>query len=143
VYRGTLRTATLQTMGLDLDAMLEDLGKAPEGSVFVLHTVAHNPSGVDPTEEQWKKIADLCEAKKAIPIFDTAYQVAPVARLPPLPTQRPVRRRHYKRAIARAALSPWRRCCACHPMSARGASRAAGGAALSLCVVAVGLGKRR
>jgi len=63
-------------MGLDLDGMLEDLGKAKEGSVFVLHTVAHNPSGVDPTEEQWKKIADLCEAKKAIPIFDTAYQVA-------------------------------------------------------------------
>jgi len=63
-----------QTMGLDLDGMLEDLGKAKEGSVFVLHTVAHNPSGVDPTEEQWKKIADLCEAKKAIPIFDTAYQ---------------------------------------------------------------------
>jgi hypothetical protein len=27
-----------QTMGLDLDAMLEDLGKAKEGSVFVLHT---------------------------------------------------------------------------------------------------------
>ena len=63
-----------KTMGLDLDGMLEDLGKAKEGSVFVLHTVAHNPSGVDPTEEQWKKIADLCEAKKAIPIFDTAYQ---------------------------------------------------------------------
>ena len=37
--------------------------------------VAHNPSGVDPTEEQWKKIADLAEAKKAICIFDTAYQV--------------------------------------------------------------------
>ena len=25
-------------MGLDLDGMLEDLGKAKEGSVFVLHT---------------------------------------------------------------------------------------------------------
>ena len=37
--------------------------------------MAHNPSGVDPSEEQWKKIADLAEAKKAICIFDTAYQV--------------------------------------------------------------------
>jgi hypothetical protein len=63
------------TMGLDLDGMLADLRAAPEGSVFVLHTVAHNPSGVDPTEEEWKQIADVCEAKKAIPIFDTAYQV--------------------------------------------------------------------
>lgn len=68
-------------MGLDLEAMLEDLGKAKEGSVFVFHTVAHNPSGVDPTEEDWKKIADLCEAKKAIPIFDTAYQVNPKCKL--------------------------------------------------------------
>ena len=62
-------------MGLDLDGMLADLSAAPDNSVFVLHTVAHNPSGVDPTEEQWKKIADLCESKKAICIFDTAYQV--------------------------------------------------------------------
>jgi len=68
----------MQTMSLDLDGMLEDLNKAKEGSVFVLHTVAHNPSGVDPTEEQWKLIADVCEAKKAIPIFDTAYQVKTV-----------------------------------------------------------------
>jgi len=48
-------------------------------------SVAHNPSGVDPTEEQWKKIADLCEAKKAIPIFDTAYQVLPPSRTLPHP----------------------------------------------------------
>jgi len=34
-----------QTMGLDLDGMLQDLGAAPEGAVWVLHTVAHNPSG--------------------------------------------------------------------------------------------------
>mmetsp|Transcript_5431 Transcript_5431/g.10935 ORF Transcript_5431/g.10935 Transcript_5431/m.10935 type:complete len:418 (-) Transcript_5431:350-1603(-) len=63
-----------KTMGLDIDGMLADLEAAPEGSVFVLHTVAHNPSGVDPSEEQWKKIADVVEKKKAIPIFDTAYQ---------------------------------------------------------------------
>ncbi len=61
-------------MGLDIDGMLEDLEKADEGSVFVLHTVAHNPTGVDPTPEQWMRIADVVEKKKAIPIFDTAYQ---------------------------------------------------------------------
>jgi len=49
-------------------------------------SVAHNPSGVDPTEEQWKKIADLCEAKKAIPIFDTAYQVLSPSRTLPHPS---------------------------------------------------------
>eukprot|EP00961_Rhodomonas_salina_P260329 3517968-Rhodomonas_salina.5 len=65
----------VQTMTLDIDGMLADLEAAPDGSVFVLHTVAHNPSGVDPTPDQWKKIADVVEKKKAIPIFDTAYQV--------------------------------------------------------------------
>jgi len=53
---------------------VEDLSAAPEGSVFVLHTVAHNPTGVDPTPEQWKKIADVCEERKAVLVFDTAYQ---------------------------------------------------------------------
>ena len=61
-------------MGLDIDGMLQDLSAAPDGSVFVLHTVAHNPSGVDPTEEQWRQIADLCHKKNTIPIVDTAYQ---------------------------------------------------------------------
>jgi len=37
--------------------------------------VAHNPTGVDPTQEQWKKLADITESKKAVPVFDTAYQV--------------------------------------------------------------------
>ena len=49
-------------------------GKQEADGADAGNSVAHNPSGVDPTEEQWKKIADLCEAKKAIPIFDTAYQ---------------------------------------------------------------------
>lgn len=53
-------------MGLDIDGMLEDLRAAPEGSTFILHTVAHNPTGVDPTQEQWKKIAEV----ESIPSFE-------------------------------------------------------------------------
>lgn len=60
--------------GLDLAGMLEDLNAAPENSVIILHACAHNPSGVDPTQEQWKQIADVIEAKKLYPLFDTAYQ---------------------------------------------------------------------
>ncbi|KAF2361928.1 Aminotransferase class I/classII [Trinorchestia longiramus] len=60
--------------GLDLDGMLEDLNAAPTNSVIILHACAHNPTGVDPTQEQWKKIADVIEAKSLYPIFDTAYQ---------------------------------------------------------------------
>jgi aspartate aminotransferase len=40
----------------------------------VLHTVAHNPTGVDPTQEQWKLIAAVCKEREAIVIMDTAYQ---------------------------------------------------------------------
>ena len=47
---------------------------APKGSTFLLHTVAHNPTGVDPTPEQWKRIADVCIERDAIVLMDTAYQ---------------------------------------------------------------------
>lgn len=30
---------------------------APEGSFFLLHPCAHNPTGVDPNEEQWREIS--------------------------------------------------------------------------------------
>jgi len=61
-------------MGLDIEGMLADLRDAEKGSVFILHTVAHNPTGVDPSQEQWKLIAEVCKEREAIIIFDTAYQ---------------------------------------------------------------------
>lgn len=48
---------------------------APEGSFVVLHGCAHNPTGIDPTPEQWEKIADVIQEKNLIPFFDVAYQV--------------------------------------------------------------------
>lgn len=59
---------------LDFEGMLEDLENAPEDSAIILHACAHNPTGLDPTEEQWKQIADLMERKKLFPFFDCAYQ---------------------------------------------------------------------
>lgn len=43
--------------------MLEDLRNAPENSVIILHCCAHNPTGCDPTQEQWMKIADVMEVR--------------------------------------------------------------------------------
>ena len=48
---------------------------APEGSFVLLHGCAHNPTGIDPTPEQWEKIADVIQEKNHIPFFDVAYQV--------------------------------------------------------------------
>ncbi|XP_023309206.2 aspartate aminotransferase, cytoplasmic [Lucilia cuprina] len=59
---------------LDIEGLLADLEKAPEGAVIILHACAHNPTGCDPTHEQWVQIADLMERKKLFPFFDSAYQ---------------------------------------------------------------------
>ena len=45
-----------ESRGLDYEGMLADLSAAPEGSVVVLHACAHNPTGVDPSREQWRGI---------------------------------------------------------------------------------------
>jgi len=54
--------------------MIEDLKNAQPGSIVLLHTCAHNPTGVDPTFEQWKQIAEVCRDQHLYPWFDTAYQ---------------------------------------------------------------------
>lgn len=59
---------------IDFTGMLADLNEARPNSVIILHSCAHNPTGSDPTEEQWKQLADLMERKKLFPLFDTAYQ---------------------------------------------------------------------
>lgn len=63
-----------ETKGLDFDGLIEDLKNATPGSCVLLHTCAHNPTGVDPTLDQWKKIAEVCKEKDLYPFFDTAYQ---------------------------------------------------------------------
>lgn len=60
--------------GLAFDKMLAALGKLPEGDVVVLHGSCHNPTGIDPTPEQWARIADVVEARKLLPLVDFAYQ---------------------------------------------------------------------
>ena len=62
------------TKGLDFKGMTKALKDAPERSVILLHACAHNPTGVDPTREQWKEIAEIMKAKKQFPFFDCAYQ---------------------------------------------------------------------
>ncbi|CAG8458777.1 13592_t:CDS:10 [Ambispora leptoticha] len=63
-----------KTNGLDIDGFLKSLNDAPNGSIALLHACAHNPTGVDPSQEQWRKIADVIAAKGHYPFFDCAYQ---------------------------------------------------------------------
>ena len=60
--------------GLDFEAMLADLESAKPGDVVLLHGCCHNPSGVDPTLEQWRVLADLMSERQLLPMIDFAYQ---------------------------------------------------------------------
>jgi len=62
------------TRRIAYDGLIKALNAAPNGSVVLLHATAHNPTGIDPTREQWKQIAALCKQKNHFPFFDSAYQ---------------------------------------------------------------------
>ncbi|KFA78239.1 hypothetical protein S40288_02624 [Stachybotrys chartarum IBT 40288] len=62
------------TIGLDFEGLVADLKAAPLGSVFLFHACAHNPTGVDPTPEQWKQISDVVKEQNHFAFFDMAYQ---------------------------------------------------------------------
>lgn len=57
------------------DGMLEDLQKnSKPGDAVLLHACCHNPTGVDPTSEQWEQIATFLSEKRLLPLIDFAYQ---------------------------------------------------------------------
>ncbi len=57
-----------------LDDMLETLRGADAGDVVLLHGCCHNPSGLDPSEEQWRAITDVIVERQLVPFVDLAYQ---------------------------------------------------------------------
>lgn len=58
----------------DFPAMLADLEQASTGDVVLLHGCCHNPTGIDPTLEEWEILAKLVAEKGLLPLFDFAYQ---------------------------------------------------------------------
>ncbi|KAK6637910.1 hypothetical protein RUM44_008332 [Polyplax serrata] len=63
-----------ETKSIDFKGMCEDIKNAPENSVIILHACAHNPTGCDPTREQWMELAEIMKEKKLFTFFDSAYQ---------------------------------------------------------------------
>lgn len=62
------------THGLNFAGMLGALKELPAGTVVVLHACCHNPTGVDPTFDQWKEIAQVVKQRDLVPFLDIAYQ---------------------------------------------------------------------
>jgi len=71
---GSYRYYDKATCGFDFNGCLEDLANLPEKSIVLLHACAHNPTGVDPTPEQWKEISSAMKRKNHFCYFDMAYQ---------------------------------------------------------------------
>lgn len=62
------------TVGLDFDGMIADIKALPKRSLILLHACAHNPTGIDPTQEQWRIISDIVKERDHYTFFDMAYQ---------------------------------------------------------------------
>lgn len=63
-----------ETMGLDFDGMVEHLQTVPETEAVLFHGCCHNPTGIDPTPEQWQQLADIARRRNFVVLFDFAYQ---------------------------------------------------------------------
>jgi len=59
---------------IEIDAMLETLRGAPKGDVVLLHACCHNPTGLDPTEDDWQAIVEVIVERDLLPFIDIAYQ---------------------------------------------------------------------
>ncbi|CEM13057.1 unnamed protein product [Vitrella brassicaformis CCMP3155] len=70
----TYRYFDTRTKGLDLKGMLEDLDHAEPMSIVLLHACAHNPTGVDPSRDEWGEILEVINHWQHLVVFDMAYQ---------------------------------------------------------------------
>jgi aromatic-amino-acid transaminase len=59
---------------VDVEGMLDDLGRLAEGDVVLLHGCCHNPTGANLNPVEWAAVAEVIAARGAIPMIDLAYQ---------------------------------------------------------------------
>jgi len=62
------------TRGVDFDGMIADLSTVTEGDVVLIHGCCHNPTGANPTLDQWDQIIATLQKVQAVPFVDVAYQ---------------------------------------------------------------------
>jgi aromatic-amino-acid transaminase len=71
---GTYRYLDAAARRIDVDGMVEDLGRAAAGSIVVLHACCHNPTGYDLAPADWDKVVAVCGQRDLVPFLDLAYQ---------------------------------------------------------------------
>ena len=70
----TYRYFDAETRGVDIEDMLADLAQAKPGDLVLLHGCCHNPTGANPTAQEWQAIAEVLEKTGALAMIDLAYQ---------------------------------------------------------------------
>ncbi|KAI4717735.1 aromatic-amino-acid aminotransferase [Aureobasidium sp. EXF-10727] len=58
---------------LNIDSYMTALQSAEPGSVVILHACAHNPTGCDPSKDQWRNLGKIMKERRLFPLFDAAY----------------------------------------------------------------------
>lgn len=62
------------TGDLDFEGMQGALAKLPAGSIVLLHSSCHNPTGVDLSDAQWRELLPVFKRGTLLPFIDIAYQ---------------------------------------------------------------------
>lgn len=62
------------TRGLRINELCDALARLPARTIVVLHACCHNPTGVDPTPDDWRRIVAAVQAADLVPFLDIAYQ---------------------------------------------------------------------
>jgi len=63
-----------KTQALTFDETISALKGASAGDVVLLHGACHNPSGADPTADQWRELTNVISDRGLVPLIDLAYQ---------------------------------------------------------------------
>lgn len=63
-----------QTKIFDCEAMCRTLETLPEKTAVLLHVSCHNPSGRDPSLDEWKLLSQVFKKGNLLPFFDCGYQ---------------------------------------------------------------------
>lgn len=58
---------------VDLAGMLADLGQATAGDIVLLHGCCHNPTGADPTPDEWRQMTAVLRGRGVGALVDLAY----------------------------------------------------------------------
>ncbi|KAF4333022.1 aspartate aminotransferase cytoplasmic [Fusarium beomiforme] len=63
-----------RTRTIDFSSIISAALSAPPQSVFILQACCHNPTGADPTKEQWQELGAVLKGNSHFVFFDIAYQ---------------------------------------------------------------------